>query len=339
MNTENSQISEPLVKVRNVTKYFPVRSGVFRRTIGYVKAVDGVDLDVFVGETLGLVGESGCGKSTLGRAMMYLDPPTSGSISYDGDEIAEMDKEGLKSLRRKIQIMFQDPFSSLNPRMPVGETISEGLIVHKIAGVKDRKGLVTQMLQKVGLHENHSIRYPHEFSGGQRQRIGIARALVTGPSFLVCDEPVSALDVSIQSQILNLLTELKEEFQLTYLFISHDLSVVEHICDRVAVMYLGKIVEIGDRKDIFENPKHPYTQALISAAPIADPRKTRDAILLEGDVPSPIEPPSGCSFHPRCPIAEDICKEVMPKLINIDGITGQRAACHMVPGVEAGTEL
>ena len=339
MNTENSQISEPLVKARNVTKYFPVRSGVFRRTIGYVKAVDGVDLDVFVGETLGLVGESGCGKSTLGRAMMYLDPPTSGSISYDGDEIAEMDKEGLKSLRRKIQIMFQDPFSSLNPRMPVGETISEGLIVHKIAGVKDRKGLVTQMLQKVGLHENHSIRYPHEFSGGQRQRIGIARALVTGPSFLVCDEPVSALDVSIQSQILNLLTELKEEFQLTYLFISHDLSVVEHICDRVAVMYLGKIVEIGDRKDIFENPKHPYTQALISAAPIADPRKTRDAILLEGDVPSPIEPPSGCSFHPRCPIAEDICKEVMPKLINIDGITGQRAACHMVPGVEAGTEL
>ncbi len=339
MNTENSQISEPLVKVRNVTKYFPVRSGVFRRTIGYVKAVDGVDLDVFVGETLGLVGESGCGKSTLGRAIMYLDPPTSGSISYDGDEIAEMDKEGLKSLRRKIQIMFQDPFSSLNPRMPVGETISEGLIVHKIAGVKDRKGLVTQMLQKVGLHENHSIRYPHEFSGGQRQRIGIARALVTGPSFLVCDEPVSALDVSIQSQILNLLTELKEEFQLTYLFISHDLSVVEHICDRVAVMYLGKIVEIGDRKDIFENPKHPYTQALISAAPIADPRKTRDAILLEGDVPSPIEPPSGCSFHPRCPIAEDICKEVMPKLINIDGITGQRAACHMVPGVEAGTEL
>ena len=339
MNTENSQISEPLVKVRNVTKYFPVRSGVFRRTIGYVKAVDGVDLDVFVGETLGLVGESGCGKSTLGRAMMYLDPPTSGSISYDGDEIAEMDKEGLKSLRRKIQIMFQDPFSSLNPRMPVGETISEGLIVHKIAGVKDRKGLVTQMLQKVGLHENHSIRYPHEFSGGQRQRIGIARALVTDPSFLVCDEPVSALDVSIQSQILNLLTELKEEFQLTYLFISHDLSVVEHICDRVAVMYLGKIVEIGDRKDIFENPKHPYTQALISAAPIADPRKKRDAILLEGDVPSPIEPPSGCSFHPRCPIAEDICKEVMPKLINIDGITGQRAACHMVPGVEAGTEL
>jgi len=339
MNTENSQISEPLVKVRNVTKYFPVRSGVFRRTIGYVKAVDGVDLDVFVGETLGLVGESGCGKSTLGRAIMYLDPPTSGSISYDGDEIAEMDKEGLKSLRRKIQIMFQDPFSSLNPRMPVGETISEGLIVHKIAGVKDRKGLVTQMLQKVGLHENHSIRYPHEFSGGQRQRIGIARALVTDPSFLVCDEPVSALDVSIQSQILNLLTELKEEFQLTYLFISHDLSVVEHICDRVAVMYLGKIVEIGDRKDIFENPKHPYTQALISAAPIADPRKTRDAILLEGDVPSPIEPPSGCSFHPRCPIAEDICKEVMPKLINIDGITGQRAACHMVPGVEAGTEL
>ena len=339
MNTENSQISEPLVKVRNVTKYFPVRSGVFRRTTGYVKAVDGVDLDVFVGETLGLVGESGCGKSTLGRAIMYLDPPTSGSISYDGDEIAEMDKEGLKSLRRKIQIMFQDPFSSLNPRMPVGETISEGLIVHKIAGVKDRKGLVTQMLQKVGLHENHSIRYPHEFSGGQRQRIGIARALVTGPSFLVCDEPVSALDVSIQSQILNLLTQLKEEFQLTYLFISHDLSVVEHICDRVAVMYLGKIVEIGDRKDIFENPKHPYTQALISAAPIADPRKTRDAILLEGDVPSPIEPPSGCSFHPRCPIAEDICKEVMPKLINIDGITGQRAACHMVPGVEAGTEL
>ncbi|MDP6584013.1 MAG: ATP-binding cassette domain-containing protein, partial [Anaerolineales bacterium] len=277
--------------------------------------------------------------STLGRAIMYLDPPTSGSISYGGDEIAEMDKEGRKSLRRKIQIMFQDPFSSLNPRMPIGETISEGLIVHKIAGVKDRKGLVTQMLQKVGLHENHSIRYPHEFSGGQRQRIGIARALVTDPSFLVCDEPVSALDVSIQSQILNLLTELKEEFQLTYLFISHDLSVVEHICDRVAVMYLGKIVEIGDRKDIFENPKHPYTQALISAAPIADPRKTRDAILLEGDVPSPIEPPSGCSFHPRCPIAEDICKEVMPKLINIDGITGQRAACHMVPGVEAGTEL
>ena len=195
------------------------------------------------------------------------------------------------------------------------------------------------MLQKVGLHENHIIRYPHEFSGGQRQRIGIARALVTDPSFLVCDEPVSALDVSIQSQILNLLTELKEEFNLTYLFISHDLSVVEHISDRVAVMYLGKIVEIGDRKDIFENPRHPYTQALISAAPIADPRKTREAILLEGDVPSPIDPPSGCSFHPRCPIAEEICEQVTPKLITIDGMTGQRAACHMVPGVEAGAEL
>ena len=339
MNTENPQMSKSLVKVRNVTKYFPVRAGVFRQTIGFVKAVDGVDLDVFYGETLGLVGESGCGKSTLGRAMMYLDPPTSGSIDYDGDPIADMNKEERKILRRKIQIMFQDPFSSLNPRMPIGETISEGLIVHKIAGVKDRKGLVMDMLQKVGLHENHIIRYPHEFSGGQRQRIGIARALVTDPSFLVCDEPVSALDVSIQSQILNLLTELKEEFNLTYLFISHDLSVVEHISDRVAVMYLGKIVEIGDRKDIFENPQHPYTQALISAAPIADPRKKREAILLEGDVPSPIDPPSGCSFHPRCPIAEDICEQVTPKLITIDGMTGQRAACHMVPGVEAGAEL
>jgi len=339
MNTDGSQQQNPLVKVSNVTKYFPVRSGVFRRTTDFVKAVDGVDLDVYTGETLGLVGESGCGKSTLGRAMMYLDPPTSGTVDYDGHNIAEMDKHELKALRRKIQIMFQDPFSSLNPRMPVGETISEGLIVHKLAGIKQRKGIVTEMLQKVGLHENHAIRYPHEFSGGQRQRIGIARALVTEPSFLVCDEPVSALDVSIQSQILNLLTELKEEYQLTYLFISHDLSVVEHISDRVAVMYVGKIVEIGDRKEIFENPRHPYTQALISAAPIADPRKKRNVILLEGDVPSPINPPSGCSFHPRCPIAEDICKEVTPKLINVEGTTVHRAACHMVPGAEVGLAL
>ena len=339
MNMDKSQRPDTLVKVRNVTKYFPVRSGVFRKITGSVKAVDGVDFDVQVGETLGLVGESGCGKSTLGRAMMYLDPPTSGTIDYDGKNIAEMTKLERKSLRRKIQIMFQDPFSSLNPRMPIGETISEGLIVHKIADIKQRKRIVTEMLHKVGLHENHSIRYPHEFSGGQRQRIGIARALVTEPSFLVCDEPVSALDVSIQSQILNLLSELKEEFKLTYLFISHDLSVVEHISDRVAVMYLGKIVEIGDRKEIFENPKHPYTQALMSAAPIADPRITRDIILLEGDVPSPINPPSGCSFHPRCSIAEDICKKVTPPLINVDEITGHRTACHMVPGVEAGLEL
>jgi len=296
-----------LIRVRNLVKYFPMRGGVLQRTVSWVQAVDDVSFTVKRGETVGLVGESGCGKTTVGRTMLRLLEPTSGQVTFDGTDVFSLRGSKLKTMRRNMQIIFQDPYSSLDPRMPVGESIAEGLKIHRIGTPQERRDLVVSTLRKVGLEEYHSRRYPHEFSGGQRQRIGIARALALQPKFIVCDEPVSALDVSIQSQVLNILKDLQREFGLTYLFIAHNLSVVEHISDRVAVMYLGKIVEMTGREELFRNPLHPYTQALMSAIPIPDPHLRRQRILLAGDVPSPLNPPSGCRFHPRCPVAIDHC--------------------------------
>jgi len=296
-----------LIRVKNLVKYFPMRGGVLQRTVSWVQAVDDVSFTVKRGETVGLVGESGCGKTTVGRTMLRLLDPTSGQVTFDGTDVFSLRGSQLKAMRRNMQIIFQDPYSSLDPRMPVGESIAEGLKIHRIGTPQERRDLVVSTLRKVGLEEYHSRRYPHEFSGGQRQRIGIARALALQPKFIVCDEPVSALDVSIQSQVLNILKDLQREFGLTYLFIAHNLSVVEHISDRVAVMYLGKIVEMTSREELFRNPLHPYTQALMSAIPIPDPHLRRQRILLAGDVPSPLNPPSGCRFHPRCPVAIDHC--------------------------------
>ena len=296
-----------LIRVKNLVKYFPMRGGVLQRTVSWVQAVDDVSFTVKRGETVGLVGESGCGKTTVGRTMLRLLDPTSGQVTFDGTDVFSLRGSKLKAMRRNMQIIFQDPYSSLDPRMPVGESIAEGLKIHRIGTPQERRDLVVSTLRKVGLEEYHSRRYPHEFSGGQRQRIGIARALALQPKFIVCDEPVSALDVSIQSQVLNILKDLQREFGLTYLFIAHNLSVVEHISDRVAVMYLGKIVEMTGREELFRNPLHPYTQALMSAIPIPDPHLRRQRILLAGDVPSPLNPPSGCRFHPRCPVAIDHC--------------------------------
>jgi len=299
--------SADLLRVTNLVKYFPMRGGILQRKVAWVQAVDDVSFTVKSGETVGLVGESGCGKTTVGRTMLRLLEPTSGQVTFDGTDVFSLRGSKLKAMRRNMQIIFQDPYSSLDPRMPVGESIAEGLKIHRIGTPQERRDLVVSTLRKVGLEEYHSRRYPHEFSGGQRQRIGIARALALQPKFIVCDEPVSALDVSIQSQVLNILKDLQREFGLTYLFIAHNLSVVEHISDRVAVMYLGKIVEMTGREELFRNPLHPYTQALMSAIPIPDPHLRRQRILLAGDVPSPLNPPSGCRFHPRCPVAIDHC--------------------------------
>jgi peptide/nickel transport system ATP-binding protein/oligopeptide transport system ATP-binding protein len=299
--------SANLIRVTNLVKYFPMRGGILQRKVSWVQAVDDVSFTVKRGETVGLVGESGCGKTTVGRTMLRLLDPTSGQVTFDGTDVFSLRGSQLKAMRRNMQIIFQDPYSSLDPRMPVGESIAEGLKIHRIGTPQERRDLVVSTLRKVGLEEYHSRRYPHEFSGGQRQRIGIARALALQPKFIVCDEPVSALDVSIQSQVLNILKDLQREFGLTYLFIAHNLSVVEHISDRVAVMYLGKIVEMTGREELFRNPLHPYTQALMSAIPIPDPHLRRQRILLAGDVPSPLNPPSGCRFHPRCPVAIDHC--------------------------------
>jgi oligopeptide/dipeptide ABC transporter ATP-binding protein len=308
-----SYAAEDLVEVQHLVKYFPVRAGLMQRVVNWVKAVDDVSFTVKKGETLGMVGESGCGKTTIGRSMLRLVEPTSGSVRYDNKDVLKLRGNELKDVRRHMQIIFQDPYASLDPRVPIGESVMEGLNIHKIGTREERYDLMIDTLRKVGLEDYHARRYPHEFSGGQRQRIGIARALALRPNFIICDEPVSALDVSIQSQVLNILKDLQQEFGLTYLFIAHNLSVVEHISDRVAVMYLGKMVELAGREDLFRQPLHPYTKALMTAIPIPDPRLKREREVLKGDVPSPLNPPKGCRFHPRCPIAEKICSEQEPE--------------------------
>ena len=314
--------------VQNLKTYFPVRSGVFQRVSAWVKAVDDVSFTVKEGETFGLVGESGCGKTTVSRSILRLIPANGGSVFFDGQDVFNLRKNELKALRRNMQIVFQDPYSSLDPRMPVGDIIAESLLIHGMKDSKQRNVVVQEMLAKVGLNPYHAHRYPHEFSGGQRQRIGIARALALNPRFIVCDEPVSALDVSIQSQILNLLKDLQREYGFSYLFVAHDLSVVEHISDRVGVMYLGKLVETSTREQLFSEPLHPYTRALMSAIPVPDPRRKRERIVLTGEVPSPLNPPSGCRFHPRCPIAKDVCKQEEPKFE--EKRPGHWVACHLV---------
>jgi peptide/nickel transport system ATP-binding protein/oligopeptide transport system ATP-binding protein len=296
-----------LVQVKNLVKYFPVRGGLMQRVVAWVKAVDHVTFSIREGETVGLVGESGCGKTTVGRTILRLIEPTSGEVIFGGTEVFKLGSRELKEMRRNMQIIFQDPYASLDPRMPIGESVAEGLKIHNVGTEQQRNETVIKMLRKVGLEDYHARRYPYEFSGGQRQRIGIARALALQPKFIVADEPVSALDVSIQSQVLNILKGLQREFKLTYLFIAHNLSVVEHISDRVAVMYLGKVVEFAERGELFRNPLHPYTKALMSAIPIPDPKIKRERIILQGDVPSPLNPPSGCRFHPRCPVVFDRC--------------------------------
>jgi peptide/nickel transport system ATP-binding protein len=319
---------EPLLAVRDLRKYFTVRSGPLGRRTASLRAVDGVSFDLAEGETLGVVGESGCGKSTLGRLILRLLDPTAGSIRFAGEDLLALDRKALRRKRRELQIVFQDPYGSLNPRMRVGAIVGEGMEIHDLAHGAAKRAAVLELLERVGLRPEAYDRYPHEFSGGQRQRIGIARALAVQPRLIVADEPVSALDVSIQAQIVNLLQDLQQEHRLAYIFIAHDLRVVEHMSHRVAIMYLGKIVELTSRDVLYANPRHPYTRALLSSVPVPDPKARRERIVLSGDVPSPIEPPTGCSFHPRCAFAEERCRREEPQLL---GSSDHRVACHVFP--------
>jgi len=320
---------EPLIQVCDLHTWYPIRRGIIQRVVGHVKAVDGVTFDIRQGEALGLVGESGCGKTTAGKSILRLLEPTSGEVFYDGLDLGKLPEPDLRPLRHELQVVFQDPYSSLNPRLTISETLMEGMDIHCVGqGKLERTERAASLLQRVGLSPDALGRYPHEFSGGQRQRIGIARALAVEPKFIVCDEPVSALDVSVQAQILNLLSDLQEEFQLTYLFITHDLGVVEYLADEVAVMYLGKIVEKAPCEQLFDSPRHPYTQALLSSMPVPAPGAERERIVLEGDVPSPVDPPSGCHFHPRCPLAQPECSRRQPQLVEIE--PGHQVSCLVV---------
>ncbi len=317
-----------ILEVQNLVKYFPVLGGVFSRPVGYVKAVDDVSFHIFEGETFGLVGESGSGKTTTGKTLLKLIEPTKGKIIFEGKDISKLSTSEMRSLRKSMQIIFQDPYGSLNPRLPVGEIIREPLLVHKIGTKKEQEERVVEIMKLVGLRPEYLHRYPHEFSGGQRQRIGIARSIVMNPKFIVADEPVSALDASVQAQVLNLLLELQQKLALTYLLVAHNLAVVRHISDRIGVMYLGKLVEVAETKELFSKPLHPYTQALLSAIPIPDPEVKKERILLQGDIPSPINPPSGCRFRTRCRYAKDICAEKEPSLVEVSD--GHFVSCHFV---------
>jgi oligopeptide transport system ATP-binding protein len=326
-------VADTLLKVENLTKHFPIRRGLLSRTVGQVRAVDGVSFEIAKGEVLGLVGESGCGKTTTGRCILRLIEPTSGKVIFDGRDVTAMDRRALRAMRREMQIVFQDPYSSLNPRLTVGSMLGEALAIHHIAKGAAARERIAELLTQVGLSPDHARRYPHEFSGGQRQRVGVARALAVGPRLIVADEPVSALDVSIQAQIINLLRDLQRKLGLTYLFVAHDLAVVEHLSDRVAVMYLGRIVELALREELFRAPQHPYTAALLSAIPVPDPSRRRRRIVLKGDVPSPANPPSGCPFHPRCFMAQPVCAQDVPLLREV--APGRWAACHFAEQVPA----
>ena len=327
VKTLDHNMDDTLIKVTNLKKYFPVKKGVFSKAKGYVKAVDGVSFNIKQGQTLGLVGESGCGKTTTGRLMLRLLEATEGNVYFEGNDLFSLSRERLRQMRREMQIIFQDPYASLNPRMKVVDIIGEPFEISGVAKGAEKQKRVHELLKVVGLGPHHALRYPHEFSGGQRQRIGIARALALNPKFIVCDEPLSALDVSVQAQVLTLLEKLRSEYKLTYLFISHDLAVVKHISDRVAVMYLGRLVELADSEEIYKNPIHPYTQALLSAIPIPDPKNKMKRIILEGDIASSINPPSGCHFHERCRYAMDICREEKPEFV--DTGCGHYVACHL----------
>ncbi|MCY0877026.1 MAG: dipeptide ABC transporter ATP-binding protein [Firmicutes bacterium] len=328
-------MSEPLLQVTNLQKLFPIKKGLFRSTVGHVRAVDGVSFSVRAGETFGLVGESGCGKSTTGRSLLRLIEPTGGDIIFAGQDVRKMSRQNLRALRRQMQIVFQDPYASLNPRYTIKQTLEEPLLIHRLGhSSREREKRIEQLMETVGLSPSRMHRYPHEFSGGQRQRIGIARALAVSPQVIVADEPVSALDVSVQSQVLNLFDDLQKEFHIAYIFIAHDLSVVKHISDRIGVMYLGKMVELADADDLYHEPLHPYSQALLSAVPVPDPDAKRDRIILQGDLPSPANPPSGCYFHPRCKDAMDVCRLKAPDWQEVK--PGHFTACHLYGHAKGG---